>query len=110
MFKNFLPHKILTLKSSLIKSLLIIMFLTISAGLLYALFFSPPDYIQGDSARIMYVHVPSSFISLGFFGIIGIISILNLTLKIKFAPLVAKSLAPIGFVFTWVFLFVLVGV
>ena len=100
MFKNFLPHKILNLKNSLIKNLLIIMILNISLGLLYALFLSPPDYIQGDSVRIMYVHVPSSFISLGVFAVIGIISILNLTLKIKFIPLIAKSLAPIGFVFT----------
>jgi len=100
MFKNFLPHKILTLKNSLIKNLLSIMILIISLGLLFALFFSPPDYIQGDSVRIMYVHVPSSFISLGLFSIIGIISILNLTLKIKFIPLIAKSLAPIGFAFT----------
>ena len=100
MFKNFLPHKILNLKNSLIKNLLIIMILIISLGLLYALFLSPPDYIQGDSVRIMYVHVPSSFISLGVFAVIGIISILNLTLKIKFIPLIAKSLAPIGFVFT----------
>jgi heme exporter protein C len=100
MFKNFLPHKILTLKNSLIKNLLNIMIFIISLGLLFALFFSPPDYIQGDSVRIMYVHVPSSFISLGLFSIIGIISILNLTLKIKFIPLIAKSLAPIGFIFT----------
>ena len=100
MFKNLLPHKILTLTNSLIKNLLSIMILIISLGLFFALFFSPPDYIQGDSVRIMYVHVPSSFISLGLFSIIGIISILNLTLKIKFIPLIAKSLAPIGFVFT----------
>ena len=100
MFKNLLPHKILTLTNSLIKNLLSIMILIISLGLLFALFFSPPDYIQGDSVRIMYVHVPSSFISLGLFSIIGIISILNLTLKIKFIPLIAKSLAPIGFIFT----------
>ena len=32
---------------------------------------SPPDYIQGDSVRIMYVHVPSSFIAIGCFGFIG---------------------------------------
>ena len=41
-------------------------------GIIYAIFISPPDYIQGDSVRIMYVHVPSSFISLFCFGFIGI--------------------------------------
>ena len=72
----------------------------ISLGLLFALFFSPPDYIQGDSVRIMYVHVPSSFIALGCFGFIGIASILNLIFKIKFMPLIAKSLAPVGCLFS----------
>ena len=46
--------------------------------MIYALFISPPDYIQGDSVRIMYVHVPSSLISLGCFAFIGVASILNL--------------------------------
>jgi heme exporter protein C len=69
-------------------------------GLIYALFISPQDHIQGDSVRIMYVHVPSSFIALGSFALIGIASILNLIFKIKFMPLIAKSLAPIGIIFT----------
>jgi len=76
------------------------MILIIIIGLIYGLFISPPDYIQGDSVRIMYVHVPSSIISLICFAIIGVISILNLTVKIKFIPLAGKSLAPVGFVFS----------
>ena len=76
------------------------MILIIFLGLIYALFISPEDYIQGDSVRIMYVHVPSSFIALGSFALIGIASILNLIFKIKFMPLIAKSLAPIGIIFT----------
>ena len=100
MFKNFFPNKILLLNNKLINSLLISMILIIFVGLIYALFLSPPDYIQGDSVRIMYVHVPSSFIALGFFGFIGIASILNLIFKIKFVSLMAKSLAPIGCIFS----------
>ena len=100
MFKNFFPNKILLLNNKLINSLLISMFLIIFVGLIYALFLSPPDYVQGDSVRIMYVHVPSSFIALGFFGFIGIASILNLIFKIKFVSLMAKSLAPIGCIFS----------
>ena len=48
----------------------------------------------------MYVHVPSSFIALGCFAIMGTASILSLIFKIKFMPLIAKSLAPIGIIFT----------
>ena len=76
------------------------MIFIIFLGLIYALFISPQDHIQGDSVRIMYVHVPSSFVALGSFALIGIASILNLIFKIKFMPLIAKSLAPIGIIFT----------
>ena len=102
MFKNFFPNKILSLNNNLVSSLLITMILIIFVGLIYSLFISPPDYIQGDSVRIMYVHVPSSFIALGCFGFIGIASILNLVFKIKFMPLMAKSLAPVGCIFSLV--------
>ena len=102
MLKNFFPNKILSLDNKLIAGLVIIMIFIIFIGLIYALVISPPDYIQGDSVRIMYVHVPSSFIAIGCFAFIGIASISNLIFKIKFMSLMAKSLAPIGIIFTLV--------
>ena len=100
MFRNFFSSRILSLNNKLINTLLIVMILIVLVGLVYALFISPPDYIQGDSVRIMYVHVPSSFIALGCFGFIGIASILNLIFRIKFVSLMAKSLAPVGCIFS----------
>ena len=100
MFKHFFPNKILFLSNKLITSLVIVMILVVLVGLTYALLISPPDYIQGDSVRIMYVHVPSSFIALGCFGFIGLASICNLVFKIKFISMMAKSFAPIGCIFT----------
>ena len=102
MFKNFFPSKILSLDNKLINGLLFLMILIVLVGLVYALFISPSDYIQGDAVRIMYVHVPSSFIALGCFGFIGIASILNLIFRIKFVSLMAKSLAPVGCIFSLV--------
>ena len=100
MFKNFFPNKILSLTNKTINSLVILLVVVIIVGLTYSLLLSPPDYIQGDSVRIMYVHVPSSFIALGCFGFIGIASICNLIFKIKLMPLLAKSVAPIGCTFS----------
>ena len=100
MFKNFFPNKILSLTNKTINSLVIFLVVVVIIGLTYSLLLSPPDYIQGDSVRIMYVHVPSSFIALGSFGFIGMSSICNLVFKIKFMPLLAKSLAPIGCIFS----------
>jgi len=100
MFKNFFPNKILSLTSTTINGLVALLIIVVAIGLIYSLLISPPDYIQGDSVRIMYVHVPSSFIALGCFGFIGIASICNLIFKIKFMSLLAKSLSPIGCVFS----------
>ena len=100
MFKNIFPNKILTLKYETINIFVILLLLILALGLSYALFLSPPDYIQGDSVRIMYVHVPASFLALGCFSLLGIASICNLIFKIKFISLIAKSLAPIGFIFS----------
>ena len=99
MFKNFFPNKILSLTNTTINSLVALLIIVVSIGLIYSLLISPPDYIQGDSVRIMYVHVPASFIALGCFGLIGVASICNLVFKIKFMPLLAKSSAPIGCTF-----------
>lgn len=100
MYKKFLPSNILSLNNKTIINLLILMILISLLGLTYALFLSPSDYIQGDSVRIMYVHVPSSLIALGCYGFIGICSILNLVFKIKFISLMAKSIAPVGCIFS----------
>ena len=48
----------------------------------------------------MYVHVPSSLIALSSFALISIASILDMVFKIKYMPLIGKSIAPVGFLFT----------
>ena len=99
MLKNFFPNKILLLNKNTFTILIIIMISVIIVGLINALITSPPDAVQGNSVRIMYVHVPSSFIAIGCFGFIGIASIATLIFKVKILPLMAKSIAPVGSVF-----------
>ncbi len=100
MFKSFYPNKILSISNTFLSNLAIGMAILLFIGLIFALFLSPPDYIQGDSVRIMYIHVPSSFIALGVFAFIGISSIFNLLFNIKFFSFISKSLAPVGCLFT----------
>ena len=76
-----------------------IFFVILIIGISFALIISPVDYLQGDSVRIMYVHVPSAWISLGTFSVIAILSFSILIFKIKSFVLIAKSLAPAGLVF-----------
>ena len=82
-------------------NLILVFFLAVlSLGLIEALIISPEDYLQGDSVRIMYVHVPSAWISLGIFSSMAFLSILVFTFKNKNLVIITKSLAPSGFVFT----------
>ncbi len=82
-------------------NLIIVFFLAVlSLGLIEALIISPEDYLQGDSVRIMYVHVPSAWISLGIFSSMAFLSILVFIFKNKNLVIITKSLAPSGFVFT----------
>ena len=78
-----------------------IFFILLLVALSFALIFSPPDYLQGDSVRIMYVHVPSAWIGLASFTTIALLSIANFIFKIKNLTLITKSIAPIGLMFTF---------
>lgn len=99
MFKYFLPNKIFSLGDKLFFILVILLVSVVLVGLIYSLFISPPDYVQGDSVRIMYVHVPASLLAIACFFLIGLSSICIFIFKIKILPLVAKSLANVGFLF-----------
>jgi len=73
--------------------------IVLSLGLIEALVLSPKDYIQSHSVRIMYVHVPSAWISIGIFLIIGTLSFGSIIFKNKNFSIISKSLAPSGLVF-----------
>ena len=77
-----------------------IFFVILIIGISFALIISPVDYLQGDSVRIMYVHVPSAWIGLSIFSLIAVSTMLNFIFKIKNLFLFVKSLAPIGLLFT----------
>ena len=100
MFKFFSSSNVYFLIQNLIKFINSIFFLVLVIGLTFALVLSPPDYIQGDSVRIMYVHVPSAWIGLACFSFISLFSVLNFIFKIKNFYFINKSIAPIGLLFT----------
>ena len=73
--------------------------IVLSVGLIEALVLSPADYKQSESVRIMYVHVPAAWTSVGIFSTIAILSLGALIFKNKYFSTIAKSLAPSGLVF-----------
>ena len=99
MFKYFNPNKIFSFTIRAQKYVFFLFIVVLSIGLFEALILSPEDYKQSDSVRIMYVHVPSAWISLGIFSLIAILSFGSLFFKNKNFILISKSLAPSGLLF-----------
>jgi heme exporter protein C len=74
--------------------------LTLAAGLYFALFRSPPDYQQGETVRIMYIHVPSAWMALFVYANIAVASAVALIWRHPLADLIGKAAAPVGAGFT----------
>ena len=100
MFDLINPSRVFYWIEKLINFINSIFFIFLIIALTFALILSPPDYLQGDSVRIMYVHVPSAWIGLASFTSIALLSILSFMFKIKNLNLITKSIAPIGLLFT----------
>ena len=99
MFKYFEPNKIFAITSKAPKYVLFLFIIVLTIGLTEALILSPEDYKQSDAVRIMYVHVPAAWISLGIFSSLALLSVGSFVFKNKNFALIAKSLAPSGFIF-----------
>ena len=99
MLNYFNPNNTMFLINRLRKFVFALFIIVLLIGLFEALILSPEDYKQSDSARIMYVHVPSAWISLGIFSLISVLSFGILIFKNKNFSLIAKSLAPSGLLF-----------
>ena len=93
-------NKFNVLGSLLLKPFILISFLFLIMGLIFTFYISPSDYQQGSAVKIMYIHVPSAWLSLMTYLIMTIYSIIALFFKMQFGFIVNKAVAPIGAVFT----------
>jgi heme exporter protein C len=73
---------------------------TMLVGLYLALFEVPPDYQQGDSFRILYIHVPSAWMSMAVFALMAVYAAIALIWRIKLCEILAMACAPSGAAFT----------
>ncbi len=96
----FNPYKFNKTADYFFKPILFLSIILFSFGLLYSLFLSPDDYQQGTTVRIMYVHVPSAWLSLMTYAIMTLYSVAALAFRIPFGFIVNSAIAPIGAVFT----------
>lgn len=70
--------------------------LLILTGLGWGLLFAPPDYLQGNSYRIIFLHVPSAFLASAIYAMMAIAAAVSLIWKIKLADIALQCSAPVG--------------
>ena len=101
---NFLanPSRFRVFSEKLYPYSIFVMFIFILIGLWFGLLRSPPDYQQGETVRIMYVHVPAAWMAMMIYLSMAIMSIFALVWRHPLADILAKCSAPIGAGFTLV--------
>lgn len=96
------PPYFYSFSDKLLPWLIVICLILLSTGLYGGLYLAPTDYQQGDSYRIIYIHVPAAWMSLFIYMFMAISAAIGLIWRIKLAEVVAISSAPIGASFTFI--------
>ncbi len=93
------PKRFLDLSAVLLPWLIGATALFLGAGVILG-FLSPPDYKQGDTVKLMFLHVPAAWTAMMAYGLLGIASLFSLVWRHPLADVAAKAAAPLGAVFT----------
>nr|WP_227319570.1 heme ABC transporter permease [Acidisoma silvae] len=94
------PGQFLRLSGRILPWLVPIAIIVTAIGLVWGFFFSPPDWQQGDTVRIMYVHVPSAWLASMGYASLGLCGLLSIVWRHPLADLAAMEIGPVGAVFT----------
>jgi heme exporter protein C len=96
------PTRFLTLVDRLIPWLTVATLILLGLGLYLAFFVAPPDYQQGETVRIMFVHVPAAWLAMFGYMLIAIAALGTLIWRHPLADVAAKTAAPIGATFCFI--------
>ena len=100
MFRLANPNRFMQWSGKILPWCAIATVLLLGAGLYLALFVAPPDYQQGESVRIMYVHVPSAYMATMVYAVMAAASAMALIWRHPVADIAAREAAPLGAGFT----------
>jgi heme exporter protein C len=101
MHKYANPRIFLKLSSAVLPWLSVATVIALCVGFYMALIMSPPDYQQGETVRVMFIHVPSAWIAMMGYGVVAASSAVGYIWKHPLADMSAKAAAPIGAAFTF---------
>ena len=99
------PSRFTRLSDRLFMPVSIITVICLGYGLYLGLFASPADYQQGDTVRIIYIHVPAAVVALAAYYAMAIAGAIAIIWRMKVADMVLRSIAPVGAVLTFIALF-----
>jgi len=94
------PNNFLRITNKVFPLFMILTIITLSTGIVWGLFFTPEDYRQGSSVKIIYIHVPTAFLAINIYFMMFVTSIIWLIRRHHVSLIAAKSAAPIGFIMT----------
>src|SRR6476659_334095 len=96
------PARFLRLSGVALPWLGVLSLVVLVLGLVWSLILAPPDYQQGESVRIMFIHVPAAWMALSVYLFVAVASAVALIWRHPLAEIAAQSAAPIGAAFTFV--------
>src|ERR1700742_2106764 len=99
MFAFANPKRFMDLSGALLPWLVTVTVLTLGAGLVLG-FLAPPDYQQGDTVKLMFLHVPAAWTAEMAYGLMAVASLFSLVWRHPLSDVAAKAAAPLGAVFT----------
>src|SRR5690348_9657092 len=95
------PARFMRLSAAVLPFVAVAAGLTLAVGVVLALFFAPSDYQQGETVRIMFLHVPAAWMALFVYGVMALASAFALIWRHPLAEIAAREAAPIGACFTF---------
>ena len=94
------PKRFLTFSGKLLPWFWAVAVICLATGLYLGLFAVPPDYQQGDTVKIMFIHVPAAWVAMMAYGLMAVASAFGLINRHPLADVAAKAAAPLGALFT----------
>ncbi len=95
------PTRFMSLSGAVLPWLSAAAAILILVGLYLAFFVAPPDYQQGQTVKIMFIHVPAAWLAMMGYTLIAVASVVSLIWRHPLADVAAKTAAPVGACFTF---------
>ncbi|MEE9455372.1 MAG: heme ABC transporter permease [Paracoccaceae bacterium] len=99
------PVRFMRLSGKILPWVSVLAAITLATGLIWGFFFTPDDYRQGSTVKIIYIHVPAATFAINIWGMMFVTSLIWLIRRHHVSALAARAAAPIGAIMTLIAIF-----